>query len=38
MHRMMKDALHGKDVKNNSSFESIHRFLGLLTVNLAKNR
>lgn len=37
MNRMMRDTLHGKDVENNSSFASIRRFLGLNTVNLAKN-
>lgn len=37
MNRMMRDTLHGKDVENNSSFESIRRFLGLHIVNLAKN-
>lgn len=37
MNRIMGDTLHGKDVENNSSFESIRRFLGLHTVNLAKN-
>ena len=37
MNRMMRDTLHGKDVENNSSFESIRRFLGLHTVNLTKN-
>ena len=37
MNRMMRDSLHGEDVENNSSFESIRRFLGLHTVNLARN-
>jgi len=37
MNRMMRDTLHGKDVENNSSLESIRRFLGLHTVNLTKN-
>lgn len=38
MNRMMRDSLHGEDVENNSSIELIRRFLGLHTVNLAKNR
>ena len=37
MNRMMRDTLREKDVGNNSSFESIRRFLGLHTVNLTKN-
>lgn len=37
MNRMMRDTLQGKYVENNSSFESIRRFLGLHTVNLEKN-